>query len=385
NPRLFMESELLVVSPGISLRHPAIAAAITHGVEVVGDVELFARNANAPIIAVTGSNGKSTVTLLVGELCKAAGLKTLVGGNIGTPVLDLLELETPDIYVLELSSFQLETTHSLKLVSASILNLTMDHMDRYSDMASYVQAKARIFSNCKRSVVNRDDSEVMACLSKDQEYISFGQGLPNRAGDYGIDRRKGDDWIVKGDLPIFPVKVIPLPGKHNAVNVAAALALTESLNLPKAAIETAIRQFKGLPHRCEVVAEHKGVVWINDSKGTNVGATVAALEGFDRKVILIAGGEGKNADFTPLAAPVRRLARSVILFGRDSDLIANVLDESVEVEVVTTLHSAVQSACKGAHPGDVVLFSPACASFDMFSNFEERGNAFCEAVLECIG
>ena len=373
-----------MVSPGVSLRHPAIEIAIAQGVEVVGDVELFARNVNAPVIAITGSNGKSTVTLLVSEICKAAGLNTLTGGNIGTPVLDLLTQETPDIYVLELSSFQLETTHSLEALSASILNLSMDHMDRYADMDSYAKAKARIISMCERLVVNRDDPKVMACLTADLDHISFGKELPTRSIDYGITRHQGDEWIVKGDTPVLPLKEIPLPGAHNAINVTAALALTESLNLPKEIVESAIRRFKGLPHRCELVADHRGVQWINDSKGTNVGATVAALEGLNQKVILIAGGEGKNADFTPLSAAVKQFAKSVILFGRDSDLIADVLERSMEIEVVTTLISAVQIAHNKARPGDVVLFSPACASFDMFSNFEERGNAFRDAVQECV-
>ena len=380
----FGRADMLVVSPGISVREPAIAAALANGHEVLGDIELFARAARAPILAITGSNGKSTVTALVGAMCRAGGLDTRVGGNIGVAALSLLESTEPDVYILELSSFQLETTSSLNARAATILNLAADHMDRYRNLAEYADAKARIFRGDGVIVINADDERVRAMVPSNRRYIRFSLSAPARDTDLGLRERAGKIWLVRGDSDIMPAAELRLPGRHNIANVLAAMALADAHGIARDAQIDAARAFTGLPHRTELVAEHDGVRWINDSKGTNVGATVAALDGMDAPIVLIAGGDGKGADFSELRAPCARRARAVILIGRDGPRIETALAGVVPTTYATDMRDAVRHAVRAAQSGDIVLLSPACASFDMFRNYEHRGDEFRAAVKEVV-
>ena len=377
---LFRDPGLLVVSPGVSLQEPVIAAARARGIEAVGDVELFARECRAPVVAITGSNGKSTVTSLVGAMCKEAGMDTAVGGNIGVPVLDLLRSPEPEVYVLELSSFQLETTASLNARAATVLNITADHMDRYATLDDYSAAKARIFRGDGVLVLNADDPAVLAMGLSGRSQVRFGENPPASDSDYGLVTHGGETWLARGQRLLMPASSVPLPGRHNILNVLAAMALAETLHVPLDAMKRAVAKFKGLAHRTELVLERNGVRWINDSKGTNVGATVAALSGMDAPVILIAGGEGKGADFEALRAPVKEYARAVVLIGRDAAPIEKALGGVVPVVHAQDMQAAVHAARRLAQPGDVVLLSPACASFDMFRNYEHRGQVFVDCV-----
>jgi len=382
--RLFADPGLLVVSPGVSLREPVIARALEHGAQAIGDIELFARAATAPVLAITGANGKSTVTALTGEMCRAGGLQTAVGGNIGVPALELLEQPVPDVYVLELSSFQLETTWSLNARAATVLNLTPDHMDRYRDLAEYAAAKARVFRGNGTMVLNADDARVLGMSVPGRRVVHFGLGAPFAAGDYGVRAHAGEEWLVRGEERLLRVSEMLLAGRHNLANVLAAMALSETVGVPVAAQIEAVRRFRGLPHRTELVAEKGGVRWINDSKGTNVGATVAALNGMTVPTILIAGGDGKGQDFGELKPAAAVHARAVVLIGRDAALIAAALGDVVPMQRATDLYQAVALAQRLARPGDAVLLSPACASFDMFRNYEHRGDVFRAAVRELI-
>ena len=382
--RLFKAAELLVISPGVSLGEPAIAQAIARGAAAVGDVELFVRAARAPVLAVTGSNGKSTVTSLAGAMCREAGLNTAVGGNIGVPVLDLLQEAPPDVYVLELSSFQLETTDSLTPLAATVLNISPDHMDRYRDLAAYAQAKARIFRGEGVMVLNADDPWVMRMADPGRKLVRFGLGAPLSENDYGLVMQGNEEWLAKGQRRLLPAGEVPLAGRHNLANVLAAMALAEAAKAPFDAMKRAVANFKGLPHRTELVAERDGVRWINDSKGTNVGATLAALNGMTDPVVLIAGGDGKGADFSALRNACAAHARAVVLIGRDAPLIETALQNVVPVAQAADMTQAVRRARELAQPGDVVLLSPACASFDMFRNFEQRGDVFRAAVKEVL-
>ena len=376
--------DLVVTSPGLSIREGVIADYINEGGRVVGDIEIFANHAKAPIIAITGANGKSTVTDLVGHLL-ATSLNVLVGGNIGTPALDLLQREVPDVYVLELSSFQLETTYNLDAKAAVVLNISEDHMDRYRDIEDYARSKQRIYSGTGVMVLNRDDAYVLAMRRPERVTRMFTVGIPESDMEYGIAMHNGEEWLMNGERPLVPVSEIRLAGRHNQANVLAALALIEDFNLPVETIRKAIANYTGLPHRCQIVAEINGVQWINDSKATNVGATTAALNGIDRPVILIAGGEGKDADFAPLAAAVEQGTKKVILIGRDAKLIEQAVGHAVEVEHASDMADAISRAAAVSNPGDAVLLSPACASFDMFDNFEHRGMEFTRLVLARAG
>ena len=378
----FDRADMLVVSPGVSTREPAIAGAIAAGCEVVGDIELFAREARAPVVAVTGSNGKSTVTALVGAMCRVAGLETRVGGNIGVPALSLLGPSEPDAYVLELSSFQLETTSSLDARAAAVLNLAADHMDRYRDVTEYANAKARVFQGRGTMVLNADDERVLGMARPGRRVVHFTLGEPSAEIDFGLRPRGEEFWLVRGQTEIMSASEVPLPGRHNIANVLAAMALADTLGVAPAAQVVAARAFKGLPHRTELVAERDGIRWINDSKGTNVGATVAALSGMDAPVVLIAGGDGKGADFAELRRACARRTRAVILLGRDGPRIEAALSGVVPTKHAADMHDAVRQAGAVAHAGDIVLLSPACASFDMFRNYEHRGEVFRAAVRE---
>ncbi len=372
-------AQRLVISPGVALREPAISAAIDSGVPVVGDIELFARSAEAPVVAITGSNGKSTVTELLGAMARAAGRRVLLGGNLGTPALDLLQDESPDLYLLELSSFQLETTSSLNARAAVVLNISADHLDRYADLEEYSRAKERIYRGDGVMVVNADDARVLQMVRPERSVVRFGAGHP-RPGDFGLRNVNREQWLAHGDELILPVRELRIPGRHNQLNALAALALGDAIGLPLDAMSDALRSFRGLPHRTEWVAEIGGVAWYNDSKATNVGATLAALNGLEGQVVLIAGGEGKGADFSTLCQAIAVKARAVILMGRDASLMARVLEGMAPVEYASRMDDAVALAQRWAEPGDSVLLSPACASFDMYSGFEERGRAFVAAV-----
>ena len=383
-PELFEQPGLLVMSPGVSLKEGPVAHAIEHGTQPLGDIELFAREAKAPVIAITGANGKSTVTALTGEICRAAGLRTEVGGNIGVPALDLLTRPVPDVYVLELSSFQLETTWSLNAHAAAVLNLTPDHMDRYASMREYADAKARIFRGDGTMVLNADDTLVMRLSQPGRQRVCFSLGAPRNPGDYGLLEHGTELWLARFDEPLMPAADVRLPGRHNQANALAAIALAQTMGVSVKACRAAVSAFRGLPHRTEIVAERDGIQWINDSKGTNVGATVAALNGMQRPVILIAGGDGKGQDFHELKMACQAHARAVVLIGRDAPLIEQALAGVVPVHRAVDMRAAVERARALARPGDAVLLSPACASFDMFNNYEHRGEVFRTTVEEVL-
>jgi UDP-N-acetylmuramoylalanine--D-glutamate ligase len=387
-PDVFAVANRLVVSPGVPLAEPLIQAALARGAEVVGDIELFADAAKAPVAAITGSNGKSTVTTLVGLMARQAGLQVAVGGNLGDPALDLLD-PACELYVLELSSFQLETTSSLSPRVATVLNLSPDHMDRYPDFAAYVAAKARIYQGAEVVVVNRDDLQAAAIPHGAGTELGFTLGRPTRPDDFGLLDRPGGPWLSRGERPLLPAAELRIAGRHNLANALAALALGSTCGLPEAAMLEALRSFSGLPHRSVLVGSCDGVHWYDDSKGTNPGATVAALDGLvepgsTAKVVLIAGGDGKGADFAPLRPAVQRAARAVILIGRDAPLIEATLTGTVPLLHAADMASAVRLAATAAQVGDSVLLSPACASFDMFDNYEHRGRVFAETVQRWI-
>lgn len=385
---MFEAKDLVVCSPGITLSEPEIQAAITRGISVVGDVELFAqfRPADAKVIAITGANGKTTVTTLVGEMCKAAGLNTIVAGNIGLPVLDALSMPTPDVYVLELSSFQLETTSNLVIDAATMLNLSEDHMDRYDGMQSYAIAKARIFYHAKLQVLNRDDAWSMLMSRPKLPQVTFGLNEPDDEQAYGLREVDGETWLCCGRHDLMNIRDLKIAGLHNAANALAAIALCRGIGLEYAPIMQTLYNFKGLPHRVEWVAEIDEVDYYDDSKGTNVGATCAAIAGLPRKVVLIAGGDGKGQDFSPLKQPVAENARAVVLIGRDAKLIEDVLLETgVAMYHAADLPEAVNIAKKLAQTGDAVLLSPACASLDMFKNYVHRAEVFVAAVKRLEG
>jgi UDP-N-acetylmuramoylalanine--D-glutamate ligase len=369
----------LVLSPGVALAEPAIAAAIQNGAEALGDIELFARAAQAPVVAVTGANGKSTVTTLVGEMMRDAGYRAKVGGNLGTPALDLLAGEAPDFYVLELSSFQLETTRSLNATAAAVLNISPDHMDRYRDLAEYAAAKQRIYRGDGVMVINGDDPLVSDMGEADRDCVRFSLGIP--AGeDYGVREHDDQLWLARGEERLMPAAALRIRGLHNLANALAALALCGAMGVPMTAMLETLRRFPGLPHRTQWVATRNGVDWYDDSKGTNVGATLAALQGMPGKVVLIAGGLGKDQDFTPLRAAVAAKARAVVLLGRDAPAIERAVADVVPVVRVASMEDAVAQAAQLAVSGDTVLLSPACASFDMFRGYEHRGDVFSAAV-----
>ena len=383
DPGAFAAAEQLVVSPGVAVSEPEVQAAMSRGVPVIGDVELFARAAAAPICAITGSNGKSTVTSLVGMMAALAGVRGRVGGNLGEPVLDLLDPQA-ELYVLELSSFQLETTQTLSPLVSVVLNLSPDHMDRYPDLAAYTAAKARIYDRAEVAVVNRDDPLVCAMPRSARREIGFTLTEPAE-DDYGLCERTGETWLCRGSEPILEARDVLIPGRHNLANALAALALAEGCGLPPAPCLEALRSFPGLEHRSQLVAESRGIRWYDDSKGTNPGATVAALDGLvppgaSHRAVLIAGGDGKGAGFGPLAPAAERAARAVVLIGRDAPLIAAVLQGRVPTVMASDMADAVRQAALLAEPGDCVLLSPACASFDMFDDYRHRGRCFVSAV-----
>jgi UDP-N-acetylmuramoylalanine--D-glutamate ligase len=373
-------ADRIVLSPGVAVTTPFIAKARALGLPVLGDIELFAHYARAPVIGITGANGKSTVTTLLGVMAESAGKRVRVGGNLGTPALDLLSKDEPDLYVLELSSFQLEITDSLPCIAATVLNLSADHMDRYAGMAEYAAAKARIFRHCRTAVLNREDGWVKGMAADAKRRVSFGLDAPD-AGDYGLI----GEWLARGTERLMPASVLRIKGRHNLANALAALALGEAAGMDMHAMLGALEGFRGLPHRMEYVAAAKGITWYDDSKGTNVGATLAAVQGVSQPLVLIAGGDGKGQDFAPLADALAGKARAVVLLGKDATLIESAIAGRVPVRRVKDMDAAVAAAAEIAQDGDMVLLSPACSSLDMFDNFEHRGRVFAAAARRLAG
>ena len=375
-PEEFERYQEVIVSPGVAAGSD----------RAVGDVELFLREAGAPVIAITGSNGKSTVTMLVSEMLAAGGFDVLTGGNIGTPALDLLSHPTPDFYVLELSSFQLETTYSLRPVSSVVLNISEDHMDRYASLQEYVDAKQRIYHQAQAMVVNRHDEVASGPPGTDGQTsrISFGLDCPLE-GHFGVVEKNETTYLAHGRTLLAPVSCVVMKGEQNWLNVLSAFALITAagIDLTDQMIAAGLA-YPGLPHRCEVIGEHGEVTWVNDSKGTNVGATLAAIEGASKPLILIAGGQGKGADFSDLGAMIDQHCKAVILIGEDALTIAETVKNRESVHQANTLEEAISLAANAAEPGDTVLFSPACASFDMFASYEHRGDRFRELVVHMM-
>ena len=394
--RAFAGVEVVAISPGIPLGEPLVRRARDQGVPIVGDIELFAQirreYLHCKVIAITGSNGKSTVTEMVGAMCRAAGIRTALAGNIGTPVLNVVsdidagKRRAPDVFVLELSSFQLESTSSLNPEAAVVLNLSEDHMDRYENVPQYAQAKARIFNGDGVQVLNRDDH-----LSRDMSIdgrcvFSFGSSNPVSNYEWGLRELDGETWLAQGSENLIKASELGVTGTHNLCNALAALALCRSIRLPYPKLLDGLRNFSGLPHRVQKIAEISGISFYDDSKGTNVGATVAALNGMNERSVIILGGEGKGQDFSPLAPAVATKARAVVLIGRDRKLIHQALEKAnIQIEHADDMGDAVRRAYRLAHSGDAVLLSPACASFDMYRDYVQRAEMFADEVTRLRG
>lgn len=381
NSDWIQQSDTVVLSPGVDPRMAEIKAARAAGIEVIGDVELFARYANAPVIAITGSNGKSTVTTMLAEMAVSGGKQVQVGGNLGTPALELITQPAPDFYILELSSFQLETVESLNAYAAVVLNISPDHLDRYDTIQAYQNTKAKIYSGSGVMVINRDDPLVNSWSIPERQQIGFTLGQADN-NDFGLIDKVGQTWLAQGQHALLAIDDLQIVGKHNVANSLAALALGSAMQLPMPAMLTAIQSYRGLPHRCYLVAEQQGVRWLDDSKATNVGACLAAIEGLAGcgNIILIAGGIGKDQDFSALTPALNDHVRAIILIGQDAQLIADVIPDGVQQINADDMADAVHKAQQIAQQGENVLLSPACASFDMFSSYAQRGEAFAQAV-----
>ena len=370
NQQWLLESDLIVISPGLTVKTPGIQTALQAGVEVVGDIELFCREADKPIVAITGSNGKSTVTTLVAEMAKAAGLSVGMGGNIGIPALSLLN-QQHDLYVLELSSFQLETTYSLKATAATVLNVTEDRMNRYVDLQDYRQAKLSIYDNCQTAVINAEDPLTLPTSQQPQKQVSFGESN----ADYRLKTENNKTYLMAHDETVLACDEMKLSGRHNYMNALAAIALAQAAGINLTGIRTALREFGGLDHRFQVAHIADGVRWINDSKATNVGSTVAALTGLQiaGKLHLLLGGDGKGADFSELARLINQPHIYCYCFGRDGEQLAALSSQN---QLFDTMEHAIAAIRPQLQTGDMVLLSPACASLDQFSCFEARGDEF---------
>lgn len=399
-PSLLDGIELLAISPGLDARMPLIAEARRRDIPVTGEMALLAQALEdlgardaCRVLAITGTNGKTTTTALTGAMCRATGRRTAVAGNISPAALDVLvdllehDEPLPEIWVLELSSFQIETMHGLRPDAATVLNVSDDHLDRYHDIDDYAATKSRIFDGEGVMVLNRQDPRVVAMRRSGRALVGFGLDLPPAKTDFGVSGASGDQSLVLPDHAPVPRAEVPLEGLHNVANALAALALCRAIDLPWEPLLSALRDFRGLPHRVEKVARRAdGVIFVDDSKGTNVGATVAALEGLQRNVVLIAGGDGKGQDFAPLRAPFARFARAAVLLGRDAPIIARELAGcGAPLVRVASIEEAVRTASDLARPGDVVLLSPACSSLDMFRNYAHRAELFVAAVRALPG
>ena len=372
----------LVVSPGVSLMEKSIVKAIALGVKIVSDIDFFACSVNVPIVAISGSNGKSTVTTMVGEMARVSGKQVAFGGNLGTPALDLLA-ENAELFVLELSSFQLERTSALNATAATVLNVSADHLDRHDDIASYAEVKRRVFNGDGVLVINLDDPLVKDMRESNRKVFTF--SIKHRTADFYLDNKDDQQYLMHNKETLMPLAQLPLEGRHNAANALAALALGFAIGLDKKAMCNALKVFKGLEHRMQKVAKIRGVTWVNDSKATNIGACVAALDGYDTKVVLIAGGDAKGADMSELTSFIKEKTKSVVLIGKDADLIKQAINGCVPTYSAKSMEQAVQICAEIAIEGDSVLLSPACASLDQYKNYQDRGNQFSKAVLRLLG
>lgn len=367
----------LIVSPGVTLKEQSIQKAMLSGAKVVSDIDLFACATDKPVVAITGSNGKSTVTTMLGDMANNAGVNTAIGGNLGVAALDLLD-QNVELYVLELSSFQLERTSALKPKVATVLNISDDHLDRYVDIVEYAKEKQKVFSANSVMVLNEDDVIVNAMATADNKILRFSV---NKKLGFHLANVQGQDWLMNAEQPLMLKSELPLEGLHNVANALAALALGTAVGLNEQAMCDALKKFKGLEHRMQKVAEINGVTWVNDSKATNVGACLAALQGYKDKVVLIAGGDAKGADMNELAPVIKEKAKFVVLLGKDAEKIANVIDKAVPVIKADTMQEAVRLAAEQASEGENVLLSPACASIDQYKNYQDRGAQFISSVL----
>lgn len=382
NLQTLLACDEIIVSPGVAVATPALEQAKAAGIPVVGDIEIFVRYAKAPIVAITGSNAKSTVTTLVGEMAKTAGTNVAIGGNLGTPALELLN-DAIELYVMELSSFQLETVTKLNAKVATILNISADHLDRYENMRAYILAKLRVYFGAEQIVVNRNDLLTHPPLAAGVKPTFFGGKAD--FGGFGVMSRDGVEFLAKNLTPLMAAAELKIRGRHNIDNALSALALGDAAGIPMNAMLATLKTFSGLRHRCEFVAEKNGVEFYNDSKGTNIGATLAAISGLARdpqQLIVILGGEGKGQDFTELTSALRAINSRVVLIGRDAPLIEQAINNAAPIVHAESMVDAIHNAFSLAHSGDAILLSPACASFDMFKNYEERGEIFCRAVRE---
>ena len=381
NAEILLSSDQIILSPGVSLNNEAVKQAIANGTPVFGDIEIFCQQAKAPIIAISGSNGKSTVTTLITEMTRQAGLKTSVGGNLGTPALDLLNEDIPDIYVLELSSFQLETTFSLNAHASVVLNISSDHMDRHTNLYEYINVKKKIYSGNGLMVINKDDDAVKAMDDNSRQSISFTLNRPEK-NNFGTIIKNNEVWLCQGDNKIIRQDELGIKGEHNVANALAAIALATSMNVPFDSMIKTLKSFSGLEHRCQRVARIKKVDWFNDSKATNIGACIASIKSLCvlGKIILIAGGDSKGANLSSLTPIITKYVKHVLLLGVDAKKIANVIDSEVTYDFVNDMTEAVNTANDLAEAGEVVLLAPACASLDMYESYQERGAAFVTAI-----
>ncbi|MCH9698907.1 MAG: UDP-N-acetylmuramoyl-L-alanine--D-glutamate ligase [Gammaproteobacteria bacterium] len=371
----------VVVSPGISLKTPQLQHAREQGSVILGDIDIFALQATAPVIAITGSNGKSTVTTLVGKMIEATNHTVAVGGNIGTPALDLLSDPEPDFYVLELSSFQLECISHLRPAASVVLNISADHMDRYESLQEYTSAKLGIYEHAQVIVENGCDELAQSGTQLNQTQTRIRYGLSDDTGcSFRTGFIEGQEWILMGNQPLIPCSEVALQGRHNISNSLAALALVDAVRLDIKTVLPVLRQFSGLPHRMQLVSQTDDIKWFNDSKATNIGACQAALQGLSEPVILIAGGDAKGADFSEFATQVSKYIKYLIVLGKDAEKISTAFNRLVNIECVDTIDQAVLVADRVADAGDTVLLSPACASLDQFKNYQARGDAFVQAV-----
>ena len=381
NEQVLLASDQIILSPGVSLDNKSIKLSIENNIPVFGDIELFCQKAQAPIIAVSGSNGKSTVTTIVAEMTRLAGLKTYVGGNIGIPALDLLSDSSPDLYVLELSSFQLETTYSLNAHASVVLNVSPDHMDRYSSLKDYANTKKRIYSGQGLMVLNKDEEYIHSIMDSKRDTIYFSLGVPE-GENFGLINHNNEVWLSQGNEKIINKNQLKIKGEHNISNALAAMALAGAVNVPTNIMADVLKNFTGLEHRCQLVREIDNVSWYNDSKATNVGACIASITGLCElgNIILIAGGDSKGADLSGLNPIVKKYIKRVFLFGIDANKLADVMGSDVDKEFVNNMNEAVKGASKIADPDDIVLLAPACSSLDMYKNYQQRGDAFISAI-----
>ena len=381
NEQVLLASDQIILSPGVSLDNKSIKLSIENNIPVFGDIELFCQKAQAPIIAVSGSNGKSTVTTIVAEMTRLAGLKTYVGGNIGIPALDLLSDSSPDLYVLELSSFQLETTYSLNAHASVVLNVSPDHMDRYSSLKDYANTKKRIYSGQGLMVLNKDEEYIHSIMDSKRDTIYFSLDAPE-GENFGLINHNNEVWLSQGNEKIINKNQLKIKGEHNISNALAAMALAGAVNVPTNIMADVLKNFTGLEHRCQLVREIDNVSWYNDSKATNVGACIASITGLCElgNIILIAGGDSKGADLSGLNPIVKKYIKRVFLFGIDANKLADVMGSDVDKEFVNNMNEAVKGASKIADPDDIVLLAPACSSLDMYKNYQQRGDAFISAI-----